>query len=150
MRHSTCSNHVLLHSPTLFTVFYLTRLSIDGNLFTSIEAGVFDKGWTSLKYLGLSNNANLATIEDGALPSETISNYVLLIDSPNKCHPSFVFAVVYGTPTNAYNKVGISLNDNPALTKLNENAFKPVLDYFEGKNYGFIGLKISLTGGNIQ
>ena len=81
MRHSTCSNHVLLHSPTIFTVFYLTRLSIEGNQFTSIEAGVFDKGWTSLKYLGLSNNLNLATIEDGALPSETIK-YDLLTDSP--------------------------------------------------------------------
>ena len=62
---------------------------------------------------------------------------------------SFVFSVVYGTP-NANNKVYISLINNPALTKLNEKAFKPVLDYFEGKNFGFIGLQISLRGGNIQ
>ena len=60
---------------------------------------------------------------------------------------SFVFAVVYGAP-DPISQVFILLIDNTALTKLNEGAFKPVLDYFEGKNYGFIGLQIYLDGGN--
>ena len=64
--------------------------------------------------------------------------------------PSFVFAVVYGTPPNAANKVTIDFEGCTALTKLNENAFKPVLDYFEGQNYGFIGLEIQLEQGNTQ
>ena len=61
---------------------------------------------------------------------------------------SFVFAVVYRAPPNANDPVNIILKDNPRLTTLNEKAFKPVLDYFEGKNYGFIGLYISVDGGN--
>jgi len=61
---------------------------------------------------------------------------------------SFVFAVVYATPSDASNKVEISLNGAISLTKFNEKTFKPVLDYFEGKNYGFIGLKISYDDGN--
>ena len=57
-----------------------------------------------------------------------------------------VFAVVYGTPSGQ--DIAIYLDNNPALTKLNEKAFKPVLDYFEGLYSPSIKLQIGLQNGN--
>ena len=68
-------NHVL-HSPPIFTEYYLNCLSIANNQITSIAKGVFDKGWPSLLELYLNENPRLATIEDDALPSETIISKV--------------------------------------------------------------------------
>ena len=58
--------------------------------------------------------------------------------------------VSFGTPKDSNNPVVIDLTSSTSLTKLNEGAFRPVLDYFEKQNYGFIGLQIDLQGGNIQ
>ena len=53
--------------------------------------------------------------------------------------------VSFGTPTDGY-PVVIKLGGNPQLKQVNEAAFQPLLEYFEDKNYTFIGLTIDLTG----
>ena len=74
---------------------------------------------------------------------------IVLLMPPFQCSHLFII-VSFGTPKDSNNPVQILLSYNFQLTKLNEKAFKPVLDYFECRNYGFIGLRIDLAQCNIQ
>ena len=62
----------------------------------------------------------------------------------------FLIIVSFGTPTVSSNPVVINLSGNTQLKQVNQAAFQPVLDYFEGKSYQFTGLQIDLSQGKIQ